>query len=91
MLIYPENYVTPEPVAKIKLTAGQRATLKTKMKAYLTAKGEPVESKELIEDAHAYVLEQTGKHIHSSVYEEVALEILEEWPAPVSEIDPEII
>lgn len=83
--ILPEKYVEPDAPAKVELTTQQRTALKTKMQTYLNNKGVPASLKELVEDAHAYVLAQTGKHIHDSVFKEVALEIQNEWHPPVTE------
>jgi hypothetical protein len=91
MLIYPENWEEPAVASAVTLTAPQRVALKTKMKEYLNNKGVPIQLKELCDIAHDYVLDQVGKHIHDSVFKEVALEIQEEWyPTPEPEVvEPE--
>ena len=79
LYIYPENWVEPEAPTPVTLTVAQLAALKTKMQKYVNNKDKPVLIKELVEDAYAYVLQQTGKHIAYDVFTDMAEEIQNEW------------
>jgi len=84
LYIYPENWVEPDPTPPVTLTVAQLAALKTKMQNYVNTKDKPILIKELVEDAYAYVLDKTGKHIAYDVFTDMAEEIQNEWH-PVEE------
>jgi hypothetical protein len=78
--VYKVGYVEPDPPVKSVLTPAQREAVKTKMQERVDNKGK-VPIKELIDLATAHAL-SLGKHIHDSVFKEIALEIRAENGTP---------
>jgi hypothetical protein len=82
ILIYPEDYVPPDPPDPVVLTVGQRAALKTRMQNYINNQGVPIPIKTLIDDCQQWLISTYNKHVAESDIRDIALEIRSEWGAP---------
>lgn len=76
MLIYPKDYVVPEPEPPVVLSEAQRDALKAKMNQFLTNQNKPFEVKEIVEIGQEWLGNNyPNVHISDDTIAELAREV----------------